>query len=229
MNYQKIYDELCLRGQQPRKHNCYTEKHHIIPRCLNGLNTKENLTVLTAREHFIAHRLLAKIHNTPPLWYALINMTRIQPLGQRIKVSSRSYDYIRKESIKIRRLPEQRQLAAEKSKGNINVRGKKWWYNKESEQYRRSVNSPGDNWILRGRPASDKQKQLARAKKGIALSDNAKINMSIGARKRPSNSKGTIWVVDTDGNRKRVFPNNIPTGYMSVNKQKENNNDKTQN
>lgn len=36
----------------------YVEKHHIIPRCLGGLDTKNNIVRLTAREHFICHRLL---------------------------------------------------------------------------------------------------------------------------------------------------------------------------
>lgn len=37
----------------------YHERHHIIPKCLGGSNDKSNLIDLFAREHFIAHRLLA--------------------------------------------------------------------------------------------------------------------------------------------------------------------------
>lgn len=42
--------------------NCgkeYHERHHIIPKCLNGTNDKNNLIDLYAKEHFIAHKLLA--------------------------------------------------------------------------------------------------------------------------------------------------------------------------
>lgn len=39
----------------------YSEKHHIIPKCLGGKDTKENLVKLTAREHFICHRLLVRM------------------------------------------------------------------------------------------------------------------------------------------------------------------------
>lgn len=39
----------------------YSEKHHIIPRCLGGSDNKENLVSLTAREHFVAHWLLTKM------------------------------------------------------------------------------------------------------------------------------------------------------------------------
>ena len=39
----------------------YFEKHHIIPKSLGGSNRKGNLVKLTAREHFICHRLLVKM------------------------------------------------------------------------------------------------------------------------------------------------------------------------
>jgi hypothetical protein len=41
--------------------NSYTEKHHIIPRSLGGSDSTNNLTRLTAREHFICHWLLTKM------------------------------------------------------------------------------------------------------------------------------------------------------------------------
>jgi hypothetical protein len=40
----------------------YTERHHIHPRSLGGTNDKDNLVNLTAREHFICHWLLTKMH-----------------------------------------------------------------------------------------------------------------------------------------------------------------------
>ena len=38
----------------------YYEEHHIIPRCVGGLEL-EHLVLLTAREHFLCHRLLTKM------------------------------------------------------------------------------------------------------------------------------------------------------------------------
>jgi len=62
MNYKKIYDELMLRSKdRVIEDNIYTEKHHIIPKSLGGSNDNDNLVVLTAREHFLAHYLLTKI------------------------------------------------------------------------------------------------------------------------------------------------------------------------
>ena len=37
----------------------YHERHHIVPKCMDGTNDESNLIDLFAREHFEAHRLLA--------------------------------------------------------------------------------------------------------------------------------------------------------------------------
>jgi hypothetical protein len=61
MNYKKIYDSLIERGKN-RELKGYGEKHHIIPRCLGGLDDKTNLVKLTPEEHYVAHQLLVKIY-----------------------------------------------------------------------------------------------------------------------------------------------------------------------
>ena len=35
----------------------YHERHHIVPRCMGGADTEDNLIALYAREHFIEHKL----------------------------------------------------------------------------------------------------------------------------------------------------------------------------
>lgn len=63
MNYQKIYDNLIRRGKDRILPSfVYREKHHIIPKCLGGLNNLDNLVELTAEEHYVAHQLLVKLH-----------------------------------------------------------------------------------------------------------------------------------------------------------------------
>jgi NUMOD3 motif len=39
----------------------YTEKHHIIPKSLGGSNAKDNIVVLTGKEHAICHLLLIRM------------------------------------------------------------------------------------------------------------------------------------------------------------------------
>jgi len=40
----------------------FYERHHIIPKCLNGTDEKNNLVMLPTRVHFIAHALLHKAY-----------------------------------------------------------------------------------------------------------------------------------------------------------------------
>lgn len=61
MNYQKHYDALIERARH-RDIEGYSEKHHILPKCLGGSDEPENLVKLTAAEHYIAHQLLVKLH-----------------------------------------------------------------------------------------------------------------------------------------------------------------------
>lgn len=74
MNYARIYDNIILKAQSENrkksKTGIYYERHHIIPKCLGGSNKKENLILLTAREHFICHWLLARTH---PTHFGIVN------------------------------------------------------------------------------------------------------------------------------------------------------------
>jgi hypothetical protein len=62
MNYQNAYNRLVENAKARIELSGYKERHHILPRSLGGLDTSENLVDLTAREHFIAHLLLAKMY-----------------------------------------------------------------------------------------------------------------------------------------------------------------------
>ena len=75
MNYQKHYDTLINRAKN-RLLEGYSERHHIIPRCMGGTNRKDNLVALTAEEHYVAHQLLVKMYpDNDKLIYAAKIMT----------------------------------------------------------------------------------------------------------------------------------------------------------
>jgi len=61
MNYLAIYNRLIDRGKD-RNTEDFTEVHHIIPRCMGGNDSSENLVRLTPEEHYVAHQLLVKIY-----------------------------------------------------------------------------------------------------------------------------------------------------------------------
>lgn len=108
MNYKKIYDTLMgsrLLLKQQRTYEkkvlgLYFEKHHIIPISLDGHTSRaissENIVLLTAKEHFVAHWLLWLIYKNREMAYAFISMTRktIKNKQQRY-YSSRGYEVAR--------------------------------------------------------------------------------------------------------------------------------------
>jgi hypothetical protein len=87
MNYQRIYNALCKRGRD-RILVEYTEKHHVLPRCLGGSDSNDNLTKLTAKEHYLAHYLLTKMYpGDYKLLHAFACMARVSPQQQRTYMS----------------------------------------------------------------------------------------------------------------------------------------------
>lgn len=88
MNYLSIYENI-IKNAQCRNLNTYAEKHHIIPRCMNGSDDPSNLVDLTAKEHFICHLLLSKIYQHHGLISAVWLMSR------RGIYSSRNYETLK--------------------------------------------------------------------------------------------------------------------------------------
>lgn len=73
----------------------YCEKHHIIPKSLNGSNKKDNIVYLSAKDHFLCHKLLVKFTtgiNNQKMWNALWRMMNKQSYSQQ-----RDYTFTEKE------------------------------------------------------------------------------------------------------------------------------------
>jgi len=63
----------------------YVEKHHIIPRCIGGNNSSENLVYLRAADHLKCHELLVNMTegtNHGKMWSALWRMMNKQSKNQ---------------------------------------------------------------------------------------------------------------------------------------------------
>lgn len=99
MDYQKIYDNIIERAKN-RELTGYTEKHHIIPRCMNGTDDPSNIAILTAREHFIAHQLLVMMY---PNRRGLIRACKMMCISSKGQIrNNREYEWIK---LKINSLP----------------------------------------------------------------------------------------------------------------------------
>lgn len=111
MNYQKVYNKLiAFAKKQTFIDGEYFEKHHIIPRSLNGKDDENNLVSLSARQHYIAHMLLVKIaeeHNNlaeyKKMLYAFNCMKWGRIAGRRaFKYNSRLYQKLKEHYSELR-------------------------------------------------------------------------------------------------------------------------------
>lgn len=163
--YYKWYKQ--LTSKQDRRLDCYTEKHHIIPRSMGGKDTKENLVVLTAREHYIAHLLLTKCtfgKAKQKMSFALWNMVN---RDNGIRTSSRMYAIIRENHSKF--LSEflsgenNPMFGKEHSKETISKisKGGKGLKRTEETRQRISEANKGERNSMYGVPKTKEQKEAA--------------------------------------------------------------------
>lgn len=95
MDYMKLYDSLINNRRNKGTPSGYKERHHVVPKSLGGSNDSDNIVALTAREHFVAHLLLAKIHPTTGMVHAVYKMACIGRKTGKYKVTNRVYEQLR--------------------------------------------------------------------------------------------------------------------------------------
>lgn len=96
MNYSKIYEDLIFDAVNNPKPDEYKEIHHIIPKCLGGSDHPENLVRLTARQHYLTHWLLYKMHKTSSLVHAWHSMSRVGKGQSTRTINSHLFEYCKK-------------------------------------------------------------------------------------------------------------------------------------
>lgn len=191
------------RGQWNKElRQAYCERHHIIPKCLDGLpktNTwtqHENIIWLTAREHFIAHKLLAQEF---PKNRAIVSAWCMMafPKGK----TKRDYEITPEEYETLRLL-----VSEHNKKNNFGL----------------DENGHPANY---GKPMSDEQKaKLSAAKLGKKISKNSELgraNKSAAAKKRylehpetfVSKTKNKVRITNGSVNTFIEKDTELPEGY----------------
>jgi hypothetical protein len=108
MNYFLAYQRLVAKAKARVCPEGYVERHHILPKALGGSDDSSNLVALTAREHFLAHVLLAKIHGGI-MWQAVIVMSggKNRYCNSRLFEIARRYAFVEREKfIKQKRIAD---------------------------------------------------------------------------------------------------------------------------
>jgi hypothetical protein len=213
MNYIKIYNNIINNAKAENRQKLkktdnayiYYEKHHILPKCLNGSNDKENLVLLNIKEHYICHKLLTFIFpDKPGILLALHRM--LYGLKQQFRkkyISSRDYAYCKELLLKI--TGENTSMFgkhhSEKSKQQMKESRFKYLKGKglsEETKKNLSIALTGKKYPIR-KPMSDEQKiKLSIAHKNKKLSEEHKRKIS------EANSGVNHWCYGKIGTRKNA-------------------------
>jgi hypothetical protein len=88
LNYALTYSKLIAKAKARVCVNGYVERHHVLPKALGGTDDSSNIVALTAREHFVAHFLLAKMYGGS-MWHAVTIMSKDGRINSRLFVIAR--------------------------------------------------------------------------------------------------------------------------------------------
>lgn len=160
MNYIKVYNQLIEHAKlNPLKN--YNEEHHIIPHAEGGSDDKSNKVKLTARQHYIAHLLLAKIYDDYAMHSALTYMQCKSKSQQRdFKFNSRLYEKMR--------IAFAQKVRDAVNTGKIGMKGKR-----HTEETRKKISES-----CKGRRLSlETRKKISNTLKGKLFFNNGKVNI----------------------------------------------------
>lgn len=133
MDYKKHYNNLIARARN-RILEGYAENHHVVPRCMGGTDSKDNLVRLTPEEHYVAHQLLVRIY---PKNAALVNAAVMMVAN---RPTNKLYGWLKRRFSNV-------QSKRQTGKGN-NQYGSRWICNEElqkNKKIRKSDPLP-DGW-----------------------------------------------------------------------------------
>jgi hypothetical protein len=118
----------------------YNENHHILPKSMGGNRAKSNMVRLYPREHFVAHKLLAKC-TSGQSYYKMLEAVSYFTNNKKRKLKFTSRDY---ETLKIAN-----SIAASiRNKGNIGWKSRK--IDSEETRKLKSINTSNTRWVSNG-------------------------------------------------------------------------------
>lgn len=136
----------------------YHERHHILPICLGGLDEDNNLIDLYAREHYIAHKLLAQenpdVEKLQFAWW--IMSTKSDNTGGRYELTAEEYEEVKIALSAVQSKSKKKQF---KNKENHPMFGK---HHSDEARKKMSNAKKGKPSPKRGVPISDEQKEILR-------------------------------------------------------------------
>lgn len=206
---QKAYFELTTntRGLDKSKLEGYYEKHHIIPRCMGGLDEDSNYVLLTYPEHVLAHMLLYVLNPTifklEYAFNALINVSERR--NEKLYISLEVLEMIRKDHSKNwsnnnpTKTPEAIKKQALSISGNNNPSKRSDVRNKISEKMKGN-NNPMKNPII-----VNKLKKKVLDSEGNIYNSVSETLLKLNISRKEFNNKLDVGELQYIGNVRKQF------------------------
>ena len=183
--YKKWYDQITQNGKTSKAPG--DERHHIVPRSLDGSDDLSNIAFISPREHFICHWLLTKIYPTGEEHWKMINAFRMMraenPNQQRYstKITSRVYENLKKEYSALQ--------STRVSGENNPMHGDKFYRSEEGKQRQKNAISGENN----GAKQDSARQKIAASKLGskrAPFTDEWRANLSASKQGKNNNRFG---------------------------------------
>ena len=202
MNYLELYQQLV----QFRKSNILNkqdhvageiESHHILPRSCGGSDDPENLVNLYAKEHFMAHYYLWKIHENDEFKHQMLNAFWMMCIASTSNQNRTYQEFIKMseeyQEARIQFIKQEKVTMLGKNEGNKNGQfGKHWYYDPLTNKSHRYVDGKQPTgWILGRKCLKLLGKKLSEETKKKISETNKKNGSSIGKK---NSQYGTMWI-----------------------------------
>lgn len=195
MNYRHIYMIIITKaknemqqGIRVKGNGNYYERHHILPKSIFSLWTKRksNIVLLTAREHFFCHQLLAKIYPGSKMSFALVAFTT-RPNAD-YKISSKEYERLKKLHSTLRKgkstmTEESKKIAVEKCRKTKERNGT--LHMKASEEKKKAISE-----TLKQKYATG---EIVSQSKGTRRTEDQKIKISNTLKSKYEDGQIIVW------------------------------------
>lgn len=214
MNYKKIYNSIISNAisKHRSKKDSYFENHHIKPKCIGGSDDKSNLVLLTAREHYICHKLLVKMY---PYEYKLIFAWNYMANTNKNLITSKEYDKLKQSVSKLLSKIHKGKIISDDHKAAIS----KFWKGKpkpkpsEATRKKMSEAHKGQRPANYGVPhTKETRKKISEAGKGRIQSKETRKKMSIKQKERIRRK----WTNEEKSKMSNIIKGSIPHNALFI-------------
>ncbi len=180
-----------LSENRQKSHNVYYEAHHIVPECLEVFGKKSSTVLLTAREHYRVHKILADTFKDHPLYgNKMLWAFHMMVYSSGVELTEEEYVVAREALMKLWKRKKSKDHKLNIGKAH---KGKKWVLNPITNDFIQIEHQELDSYISKGWINTNKtlgQKRSEETKQKYSISATRSKLGKVGEESRAS--KGTV-------------------------------------